>query len=923
VARQAGRANSASPGGGHQLADLVRMNQFDIDEDGRYFDLVQHKTMQDFYTILQNRMDPDLRREFFDRFPPALDTQLDDISKVKGTKGTDPGSWYRSLSVPYAATGLANFSDDPGSKLLNASRGAAVLTDATTTSDVMQAQGPLLYQRQYEMLHENLNWFLNDQKANTAKHDPVIDAMTAKWREQARTTSTGTAEQLAEMDKQLAELGSVAKRDKLYWAFALYTYYTSPEFLNMLRGMVSSGGSTDGSEFSRWVQRAAAQFNILDPSGFFTQRYTYILQLFELGCLMPEMFDFGTEIKGLEHVIELIIGKFVESYADSPDETMREIARQLRADVSPALIGSVLDIMRTAGSVAGGLFQWDWYVAKCTSEFNKAFGTLPRSVTRGILLGACSSMLHFLVIGSVDFADLTEAQQASFIIGSVNIFSNLMLLCFKHLIAVGSLWSTTNGAFGKFVMAFNPLTMIRANHNAVSGLSAYLLKETGPKRGPLTAWLLARESLAAGVVQGAEKKSPTVLRTLFGKNLSRFMATRVAGFLGVVGIVMSALELAKGGEPLEKATHAMFLLAAALELAAVLGGWLLAGSTIKIGGMLISTLFSCVSWIGFLALLAGAALLIYQFLKPNESPVTRFARERAGDLYMPYKVAVESLQLFEPVGHPRPAGVAVYRGERTKDALRIGADGKLSTGPVDATGHTGFYLKPDHLGRVQIGAPILDATGAPVLQALSATDVPGEAASVNLGALPPTEINLKTLWYAQILGEGVREKAADGAEQLRSAPFRLRSAHWAARGQTRYLARTGGPGSGWSLSETAGADTVLTIELVPLKPAELAMINVHWYTIAHDEQTEPALQVPGTAPRRWSIIPQLPPGLSLNPEDGRVAMEPGRDIPAAARREYTVTAHNDLGSVTAVFELEVGPPPPDWDAPVAATAPAA
>src|SRR5258707_6192656 len=96
--------------------------------------------------------------------------------------------------------------------------------------------------------------------------------------------------------------------------------------------------------------------------------------------------------------------------------------------------------------------------------------------------------------------------------------------------------------------------------------------------------------------------------------------------------------------------------------------------------------------------------------------------------------------------------------------------------------------------------------------------------------------------------------------------------------------------------------------MVGTKPAELAMTDVTWYTIAHNEVTGPALQVPGSMPRQWTISRALPEGLAFDAEDGSITMREGVDVPPAPRRTYSLTVSNGLGKAETTFELEVKVP---------------
>jgi hypothetical protein len=910
-----GHARKVAAEPGHQLSDLLRLSQFAIDpEGGGYYDEVQKDSMNEFYKILQNYMDPDLRNTFFSPNPPPLDAELLAIAQTEGNKGTKPLPWYASLSVPYTATAVGKFSSDPEAATLNTARSEAWLSSTTAASDVMAVQGPLLYQRAYLTRHSVLDWFLQDQKANAAKYAPLIDAKAGEWILKAREQNVGTQEQLAELEKQIGDLRDAAKKNKQYWAFAIYTYTLTPAYLNLMRLVMISGHDVDGSEFSQRVQRTVALLSVLDTTSLFAQKYASVLQMFQFAQLLPQMVDMGVELPEFSFAVEQIIAEFIKTYIVSPDPAMREAAQALRDHASRERIGHMLSIMHTAAAVSYGMMNWGFIAATFESSCAKFFGgTVPRVGIRLVGIAAVSAVMVFFAIGSADWNSLTAPQKAFLVIGATNVFALNALPIVKWGVSLGEVFTQNRAFFSSLTVTevFGSKVLTEAQKTATNGFRGWLLQEAGPKipadRIGLRQWWAARQAAAAQAAPLVPKGPRTLVRSIFGKNISRFMATRVAGAFAIVGIVLSAIELANSGEPMEKAVNALFLIAAALELAAVIGAWAFTGSALAIGGMLVSTVFAVVAAVGFVALLTGAILLIIFMTRPQQSPVEKFAKEQAAaaNLYMQYKAAIDSFQLYRPLGQSQLAGIALYPDGDDKRALTIGSDGKVKQGAFDSSGHTAFYIDVDYLGRAKIGAPIVDPHGKPVLQTLG-TDDGGTIVSKDFaGDNLPDEPRL--LWYADIQGKGTYEESAKDVEHLKSAPFKLRSVYWDDQKAPKYLATDGT--SGWRLTARAEEATVVTLTMVATKPAELKMNDVSWRTVAHDEQSGPALQVPGSLPRTWSISPALPEGVDLHPEDGTIMMREGVDVPPAPRKTYQLTVSNELGSVSTSFDLEIVVPP--------------
>ncbi|MFC8278187.1 Ig domain-containing protein [Streptomyces sp. NPDC057271] len=896
----------------HDLTELLNMSQFATNNKGEYLDHVQEASMEDFYKILQNKMDSDLRATFFHKDPPVLDPDLRAIAAVKGTKGSDPDAWFKSLSVPYTVTCLGKFSDDPYAKTLNTVRSGQWMTQITGGSDVMAAQAPLLYQRRYQepSANKNIGWYLADQIANHAKYALNIDATTEAWIKEARDNNAGTPEQLAEMEKSIRALGDHAKQHKQYWAFAVYTATSRPSYLLMLETFIKLGGEVDGSEYSQRVQRTVALLNILDTTSYFSQEYGYLLQLFEFGTLLPQMADLAGGVGGFNFAVKTLLDEFVKKYLNSPDPALSEAAQQLREYGSQELVDRMLAILRTSAEVQYGLYNWSYVVQRYQASCARLLGGVPALVTNLGALAAAGMLMSFFLQGTADWNSLKDTQKAFVISSAVGIVAINTIKLIKRSVALVEIWTPSNGFWKNARMFFSPKLLTQAQRTATTGLRGYLLQEGGPKvpagRIDFRQWWASRQATAAaGRRLLPVEANKTFIRRLFGKNLTLFMARSLAGALAIVGIVMSAIDLYNSDTSLEKAAHSLFITASCLELVAVIGAWAVSGSAVTVGGFLVSSIFSAVSVVGFVALALGAILLIILMSLPQPTPVEKFAKERADKFYMPYKAAIDTFRIYRPIGEPQRAGIAMFATGDQSHALHIASDGKVSQAAFDATGHTAFYISVDEYGRTQIGAPILNTEGKPCLQSLAVDDA-GLVTSRDYAAddLAPEP---KLLWYADMQGEGTYQESASGVKELKSAPFKLRSVFFVDNQKTtRWLASGGG--TGWKTTTAESEAATVRLEMVATKPAELSMSDVSWLTVAHDEVTGPALQVPGSVPQEWTVTPALPSGLTFDPDEGTIAMATGVDVSPTPKQEYTLKVTNGVGSEETTFALEITAP---------------
>jgi len=892
-----GRTLHAGPG--HELRDLIAMSQYSVDSHGRYFDLVQQGSMDDFYTILQNYMDPNLRRQFFNpNPPPPLDQGLYAIAHTTGTKGTDPIPWYGSLSVPYTACALSNFSSDPAAATINGRRAETWLTQATSGGDVMAAQGPLLYQRRYQDKYSNLDWFLADQKTNAAKYAGIIDVQVEKWIADAKAEAIGTPEEMEKLEKQMRALGKHAKEHDQYWAFAIYTYTTTPGYLNMLQTILLTGGGYDGSEFTQRVQRTVALLNVLDTSSYFSQQYGYLLQLFQLGSILPQMFDFSNDLSGFSFAVKQIVDKFIEQYIDSPDPKMREAAQQLKQNATQDLIDKVLQILHASAAVGHGVYEWVHVASRFENTFGRVFAHLPAAVGKMIALAGAGAMIGFFLLGAADFGKLSPAEQALVVVGGASAVAQLALPILQRGLALGAVWDPSVRWWSNLRKFFSPKLIDDALTKTSSAARIWLMSNKGSAMGyqvPI------KQAFAARSLFTANSALPFGQRfklAVMGRNLGQFTARLLGSAFAIIGIVLSSIALSQENEPLELAANILFLTASVLELVAIVGGWAVAGSAVAVGGLLVSTIFAIVSVVGVIALVAGIILIAILMSRPTESPVETFAKS-SGTFYMPFKTAIEYFQVYQPAGQPQRAGVAVLAGGDAGRALKLGSDGSARVAPYDGTGHTAFYISTDSTGRVQIAAPILDSKNVPVLYALAAEDTGAVVAKGASGKDASLDTHL--LWYTEVVGEGTYEESGSGNRELRAAPFKLYTALNDGTSKRRYL--DVGADGGWTLREGDGVTVTLKMEVV--KPAELTMADITWYTVEHNQRADAALQVPGSLPRKWTVEPHLPDGIEFLPEDGAVQMREGVDVPPASKQAFKLTCSNDVGTVSTEFSLSV------------------
>merc|ERR1712048_142437 len=106
-----------------------------------------------------------------------------------------------------------------------------------------------------------------------------------------------------------------------------------------------------------------------------------------------------------------------------------------------------------------------------------------------------------------------------------------------------------------------------------------------------------------------------------------------------------------------------------------------------------------------------------------------------------------------------------------------------------------------------------------------------------------------------------------------------------------------------AINEGGGTSCVITFAVVPLPPRDLKYSPQTPYNV-----NQPVLLVPDTTncvSCAYTITPNLPDGLSIEPDTGTIAGTPTAET---AEQTYTVTAKNDSGETSAAFPLTIDAP---------------
>ncbi|MBC9248807.1 hypothetical protein A9179_00825 [Pseudomonas alcaligenes] len=875
----------------HTLLGMSPFQQTTVDSHGVpkkvWSEVVRDNSMQDFYLILQYYMDPELRSEFISPNPPQLSAELKAIAAIKGAKGQLPQDWYKSLSVAYLSSALAR-TDDPGAPYLNGDRAGKWLSQQVAIDEVYQAQSPQLYANRWRMQFPDTALFLQDQIDNNGQYAPLIDQDLASWITQIRATVTGDQKQIDELITMVTEAASKGKQS-LYWAYLMFRYSTQPSALNYLR-MISLNSNTglDGSAFAQRVQTNLAVLNVLDPSGFFCNQYTQVIQTFQIGNILPTLIDYSGNMDQYAYSVDKVISEFIKQYGNSTDPQILDMIRQLREAQQQGQIREVLDTFASLSASFAGIYEWEQLAAKFAASW-PITSKVSLLAAKAITLAAASVGIAAFVYGVMDWKNLSDAQRTQVVLGGMQVFAQLLGTVIRRGTAYTTIFRTENtwGSFFKSVWKNDVLEL--ANTRGSNGLSR---------------WLVRDASLEAKLLVAGAEEDLGVVAKIFGRNLDEFIATRLGALFAVANIVLSAIAIANSESGLETAGNALLLASASLELIAILGEWALGAAGVEvIGGLAVATIASGVAVLAAFAAIAGAIILLVLAFRPQKTPIQKFAEDQAkkAGFYMEDKAAIDALNITGGAANqtsPKLVGIGLQYNGNYQQTLTFNTDGSLGIGAQKLDFSTDFFLGSDALGRttlstlLALGGETVNNTPRQKLVILTLDD------NKKVCAVPPiadTNKASQQLWASEYAGD----PQFDSQGTLVAAKFRFYNCYWNDQKQKLYLNSDG------QTVSTGSNGTAWTVALTTMAPSLLAIRDFDLWDYNRDQRITPFLGQPGSAPRKWEINPALPDFLQFDASSGAISQKTGVAPRGMAAQSYKLTVKNDYGSTDCSFSVRV------------------
>ena len=580
--------------------------------------------------------------------------------------------------------------------------------------------------------------------------------------------------------------------------------------------------------------------------------------------------------------MKTIAEAFIKKYVDSQDPQMQEEARLLVEEFKVHSVELYLDLFN---SVAGS-DAWSSLAQRFESKAVKVFGKVGSAVAKLLSLAAVGYSIFNLATGTVSWKELSLADQVDFIAGCVNV----VVVLLRRGVSAYLAYQAGESCLEIFQVLIG-LKDISASQDAISSVFGRWLARNSSTPKPIWADQIIYEAIDHEAAFEAEY--PRLVK-LVGKNLDEFMATRFAAAMAVVGMVFSAISLAKSATASEKAVNSLFLSSATLDLVAATATWAL-GDTAVVAGVSIATITSLAGGLAIAAAIAGiVALLVYLFKHKNPpDPVQRFVNSdpvKNAGLFKENCAAIDDFQVIsDNSSKARDIGVSLQaergnflncsiNGSVFLGALTYGYTSVLSVS-TNAEGHSIFVTKLwDDSDKTSILALTLDDEKSLKM----ATKIDDEQKSK------------QQKWVVTCTSDQVEK---DDKDHLLGATFTIYNVYW---GTTCYL---NGTGSKVSVSEN---QMEWKLDMQPMKPEKLSFHNISLTTNQKDENFSPHLLQDGSlSGRTWSVEPTLPAFLQLDTKSGEISQKSGVTPPVYAQKNHTITVENQYGSANATFCIEV------------------
>lgn len=661
---------------------LIAMNPIVTDENNNRYDAPGKESMDDFYKIILNYMDDDLRKKYYGEQAPALNSVVRSIAE----DSKDAKDFYKELQVPFLASSLGKMTGSDYVKQINTMRAEYKLKSICANSNVYKRQSDKLYRYHFIQKYGDMQKYLDDQKYGNYDQkikDGIKYIKSTYVKKFGDSTEESVQNNLKEILEDLDKLEKWGVNQKLYWAFNLY-YYLMKTYIPMLEMKMLSG--TLAQSVSEEIKNYSALFEMLEGNVTNPDQITFgsafmdALRVSLLTSVIPQMADYPNMFEDFSEVYYEILNQFCKDHVNSGDEAIREATIEIQSQLqNREVCEKYLDALKSAIAVSGAGSSWKVII----NNFEKIAGSKIQGYVAGfasiIALSYAASIIGMVFIQK-SYKEMTVSEKVYFFGACSAFLVGGILYIGLGIAKVCVVWHSLSGFWDACKMFLGVGEVANRAAVAIDGLTSS------------TAKFFLKESTSL-----ESRVSSNIVVRLFGNTFKAVIGT-IGAVLSIVSIITTSLAIKNDKTSLEIAMDSLLLASSCLQLVAIVGNFALSAFAITAG--VLPALCTAVGALAFVAAVAGfiIGIVIMTTQKPDD-PFEDFVLETLSgtNLRMEYECALEYISTEAMKGSTAVNGISFFNKAENK-ALALNEDNSISLKEFDYSNNMVWSLSTDENG---------------------------------------------------------------------------------------------------------------------------------------------------------------------------------------------------------------------------------
>ncbi|WP_013334231.1 putative Ig domain-containing protein [Gloeothece verrucosa] len=914
---------------------LLAMTPFAQNTQGEWGDVVQSAVRQNLSEIMNSYISEDIWKLLFPNVnQPILSGELAEIANSPVSGIGDPTAWYKTLGTAVMTQGLANGSDS-NTKNLNGPRAAAWLKQEVANSKVYQVHGQKLFQYQWGQRFPQTADYISDQITNAATYEATIDSQIKSSINDINTNvvADGSSPDLKQnLIKEVQAVGEYAKTNKLFWAFAYYTYNTAPAILaNIAIQIGINTGSSDGTTLTRLFQQNITVLTALDPSGYFAQQYNKTINIFLATNILPSMYGFTGDAESFE-LIKEYLQTFVQQNIANEDQQIADAATQIKnildeKDADEILKASI-ETLRTFAEAIQDTLALPYIANRWVNWFSSTFPRFSKiaNIFGSVFIGGITGLAIFNLFSTYKSWDkLTAGEKAEVILDTVQLGLQILAAVVKRGVRLYAIFQVDGMSFWQRSAAVNRILVEGEASRLDEGL-VNISNRTARWLGDTAGSIEMRDEITLLLNIGdndLEEVSWTI--RIFGRNLDEFIATRVGPILILAGIGLSIYFITTGETGVALGADIVNIVGGVLTLFALVGTWAVEGGLIVADGVL-AGIIAFAGPLAIIAALVGVALVLYELFQKPPDPVKEFVDQYAKPAGFYVDSKASSIDYVIPYAAKEQNNLLMLGFTLSPDIFIDGiifipsgkimianADGSLSLGSATSLPDTVWQSQTDGLGMSQIFTLIeKDKTEGPIgvllslmsdytvsfQPRMSSSQTKSQAASGK-----PTILTQTWLSHPQTHAVTTNDDTDLVSLDLKFQPV------MPDQNGNYHPSQAGG----WLITTTSGVGysanqgSLFNLKMSGLAPNFMTMSDISFIlnsTPSQQQKFGPRFGINPSTPFTYSLTGGLPSFLSFSKETGTFSPN-GQTANQAIKSNNSLTISNALGNESVNFTITV------------------